>query len=202
MKNKPYSESCDQNKYHIQEVLTPYFKDGINVLEIGSGTGQHGLFFASQAANITWQTSDLASNLAGIRSWLSESEQDNLLAPFELDVTADWPQQAYELIFSANTFHIMNHDQVEQCLLHSVENLKPGGHLIVYGPFNYGGSYTSASNERFDGWLKSRDPKSGIKDFKWLEAIAQRVGYILIADIAMPANNRTLIWRYETFNDE
>jgi cyclopropane fatty-acyl-phospholipid synthase-like methyltransferase len=202
MLSKPYSESCDQNKLSIQEVLAPYLEDGVNVLEIGSGTGQHSLFFASEAPKVTWQASDLASNLPGIRAWQATANLPNLPGPVELDVTGHWPELFYEILFSANTFHIMNDEQVEQCLLHSVDCLKPGGHFVVYGPFNYGGDYTSASNERFDYWLKSRDPQSGIKDFEWLDAIAQRVGYCLIADIAMPANNRTLVWRYETFSDE
>jgi SAM-dependent methyltransferase len=200
MINKPYSESCDQNKHYIKAVIKPYLRDGVRVLEIGSGTGQHGLFFASEFPRISWQTSDLAENLSGIRAWLADQRLVNLPDPIELDVTADWPMQDYELLFSANTFHIMNQDAVEQCLLHSVECLKPNGQLIVYGPFNYNGGYTSISNERFDYWLKSRDPQSGIKHFEWIDAIMRRVGYRLIDDIAMPANNRTLVWCYETFD--
>jgi hypothetical protein len=80
--------------------------------------------------------------------------------------------------------------------------LKVEGHLIVYGPFNYHGSYTSPSNEQFDGWLKSRDPQSGIKHFEWINTIASQSGLQLISDIAMPANNRILIWRHETFAAE
>jgi cyclopropane fatty-acyl-phospholipid synthase-like methyltransferase len=200
MINKPYSEACDQNKHYIKAVLEPYLDAGSRVLEIGSGTGQHGLFFASEFPRINWQTSDLAEHLPGIQAWLDDNKLANMPAPIELDVTADWPAQEYELLFSANTFHIMNQQQVEHYLLHSVKSLKPGGYLIVYGPFNYNNDYTSPSNERFDGWLKSRDPQSGIKHFEWLDAIAQRAGYRLIDDIAMPANNRTLVWRYETFD--
>jgi cyclopropane fatty-acyl-phospholipid synthase-like methyltransferase len=199
MMNKPYSESCDQNKHFILDVLSPYFEDGAKVLEIGSGTGQHALFFASQAPQITWQTSDQVSYLPGIQSWLSESGQANLPAPLELEVSSIWPEQIYDLLFSANTFHIMNHQQVELCLSRCVSCLKPKGYLVVYGPFNYDGKYTSSSNERFDHSLKSRDPQSGIKDFEWIEQIAQKAGLRLLDDIAMPANNRTLIWRYETF---
>lgn len=199
MSDKPYSESCDQNKHHILAVLEPYLKDGDSILEIGSGTGQHGQFFASQVPQVTWQTSDLAENLPGIRSWLNESRLANTPGPIELDVSSAWPEQRYDLLFTANSFHIMNHEQVEQCLLHSIECLRPNGHLIVYGPFNYNGEYTSTSNERFDYWLKSRDPQSGIKDIEWLEQIARKSRLKLLDDVAMPANNRTLVWRYETF---
>lgn len=201
MSDKPYSESCDQNKHHIQAVLAPYLKDGVSVLEIGSGTGQHAQFFAAQSPQVTWQTSDLAENLAGIRAWLDESHLANTPEPIELDVISSWPETRYDLLFTANSFHIMNHEQVEQCLLHSVECLKPDGYLVVYGPFNYKGRYTSTSNERFDYWLKSRDPKSGIKDFEWLEQIARKSGLHLLDDVAMPANNRTLVLRYETLGD-
>lgn len=199
MINKPYSESCDQNKLPIQAVIEPYLKDGASVLEIGSGTGQHAQFFAAQLPEITWQTSELAENLSGIRAWLSEAQLSNTPDPIELDVTSSWPEDRFDLLFSANTFHIMNHDQVEQCLLRCVECLEPDGYLIVYGPFNYNGSYTSTSNERFDHWLKSRDPKSGIKDYEWLEQVAHKSGLRLIEDVTMPANNRTLVWTYETF---
>ncbi len=199
MSDKPYSESCDQNKHPILAVLEPYLRDGVSVLEIGSGTGQHGQFFASQAPQVTWQTSDLAENLPGIRAWLNESRLANTPAPIELDVSSPWPEQTYDLLFTANSFHIMNHEQVEQYLLHGIECLKPNGHLVVYGPFNYNGEYTSSSNERFDYWLKSRDPQSGIKNIEWLEQIAQKSGLKLLDDVAMPANNRTLVWRYETF---
>ena len=201
MSDKPYSESCDQNKHHIQAVLEPYLKDGVSVLEIGSGTGQHAQFFASQSPQINWQTSDLVENLPGIRAWLGDSQLANTPDPIELDVSSTWPEARYDLLFTANSFHIMNHEQVEHSLLHCIECLIPNGHLIVYGPFNYNGEYTSTSNERFDYWLKSRDPQSGIKEFEWLEQIAQKSGLKLLDDVAMPANNRTLVWRYETLVD-
>ena len=202
MNDRPYSESCDQNKHHIQAVLEPYLMAGISVLEIGSGTGQHGQFFASQGPQISWQTSDLTENLPGIRAWLAESQLINTPDPIELDVSSHWPKEKYDLLFTANSFHIMNHEQVESCLLHSIGCLKPHGHLIVYGPFNYNGEYTSNSNERFDYWLKSRDLQSGIKDFEWIEQKAREGGLKLLDDVAMPANNRTLIWRYETLAEQ
>ena len=169
------------------------------MLEIGSGTGQHAVYFASMVPGIVWQTSDRAENLASIKSWIDDSGLPNLPEPRELDVSSAWMNETYDLLFSANTFHIMNQDQVEQCLTRCTSCLKQKGHLIIYGPFNYHGSYTSVSNEQFDGWLKSRDSQSGIKHFEWINEVANRSGLHLVNDIAMPANNRILIWRHETF---
>ena len=199
MTNKPFSESCEQNKAVIYEAIEPYLLDGIEVLEIGSGTGQHAVHFAAMTPGIIWQTSDLAENMPAINAWINDSQLSNLPEPLELDVNSHWTDRDYKLMFSANTFHIMNQDQVEQFLLRCTGCLVAEGHLIVYGPFNYQGSYTAPSNEQFDGWLKARDPQSGIKHFEWVNAIARESGLRLVNDIAMPSNNRILIWRHETF---
>ena len=199
MIKKPFSESCEQNKAVIYEAIKPYLVGSEEVLEIGSGTGQHAIHFASMEPGLVWQTSDLAENLPAIKAWINDSRLPNLNEPIELDVSSRWLNRTYDLIFSANTFHIMGQTTVEQCISRSTGCLKENGYLIIYGPFNYHGSYTSASNEQFDSWLKSRDPHSGIKDFEWLNSIALQAGLRLISDITMPANNRTLIWQYETF---
>jgi cyclopropane fatty-acyl-phospholipid synthase-like methyltransferase len=197
--NRPFSESSEQNKTVIFETIEPYLEDGTQVLEIGSGTGQHAVHFAGKVPGMVWQTSDLAGNLAAIKSWVDDSRLPNLPEPIELDVSSQWLNKPYDLMFSANTFHIMSLDQVENCLSRCTAGLKQKGHFIVYGPFNYHGRYTSVSNEKFDGWLKTRDAQSGIKNFEWVGEIANRSGLHLIGDIAMPANNRILIWQYETF---
>jgi len=202
MINKSFSASSEQNKAIIYETIEPYLLDGIEVLEIGSGTGQHAIHFVSMVPGINWQTSDLAENLIDIKAWIDDSQLPNLPEPLELDVSSQWMDKTYELIFSANTFHIMNQDQVEQFLLRCTACLIAEGHLIVYGPFNYQGSYTSPSNEQFDGWLKTRDPQSGIKHFEWVNAIARESGLRLVSDIAMPSNNRILIWQHETYSAE
>ena len=199
MLNKPFSESCEQNKAVIFDAIESFLEPGMQVLEIGSGTGQHAVYFADKLPEIVWQTSDMRQNLVSIKSWIDDSGLCNLPEPIELDVSSQWMNQTYDLVFSANTWHIMNRDQVEQCILRCTQCLKAQGHLIVYGPFNYNGQYTSASNERFDGWLKSRDPQSGIKHFEWVNEIAERSDLHLVNDITMPANNRILIWQRETF---
>ncbi|MFP5419687.1 MAG: DUF938 domain-containing protein, partial [Gammaproteobacteria bacterium] len=106
-----------------------------------------------------------------------------------------WHSGRYDAVFSANTLHIMSWAEVAQCFAGIGAVLEPGGVLAIYGPFNYGGRYTSESNARFDAWLKARDPASGVRDLEAVDALAQAQGLVLWQDIAMPANNRTLVWR-------
>ncbi|WP_419603948.1 DUF938 domain-containing protein, partial [Thiolapillus sp.] len=146
--------------------------------------------------HLHWQPSDRGENLPGIRLWCAEAGLANLKAPLELDVTRQpWPAIETDAVFSANTAHIMAWPQVE-AMMEGIGKLLPdGGVFLLYGPFNYNGRYTSDSNRRFDGWLKARDPLSGVRDFESLDELAGQVGMHLQDDIAMPANNRILCWR-------
>ena len=99
-----------------------------------------------------------------------------------------------DAIFSANTVHIMNWQAVEKFFAGAGEALPKGGSFILYGPFNYHNRYTSDSNARFDVWLKERDPESGIRNFEELDSLAEKAGFQLQEDYAMPANNRILYW--------
>ena len=191
---KPYSESCDQNKYPILEVLQQEFAHANSVLEIGSGTGQHAVFFGEHFPDIIWQTSDRLEYHSGIQLWLDDCNLANVLPPIELDVALDhWPQQTYDAVFSANTAHIMSAPEVEHLFNGIGRILKTGGRFCLYGPFNYHGQYTSDSNARFDQWLKQRDPHSGIKDIDDVIRWAQQSGLSLATDYEMPVNNRILV---------
>lgn len=193
---KPFSESCEQNKLPILSVLQNVFSDVEDVLEIGSGTGQHAIYFAQQLPHLRWQTSDLSENITGIKLWLADSQLPNVFSPIELDARRiPWPfTMPFDAVFSANTFHIMNWETVVATLEGVAGCLKQNGIFVVYGPFNYHQQYTSESNRRFDAWLKSRDRDSGIRDVGDLKAVAMRFGLALTSDIAMPANNRILVW--------
>lgn len=194
--NKPFSQACENNKRPILAVLQQAFANVERVLEIGSGTGQHAVFFAESMPWLFWQPSDRAENLPGIRAWTAGAGLDNLALPVELDVSmAPWPIGSIDGVFSANTAHIMSWAAVELFMAGVGAHLASGGVLCLYGPFNYSGRYTSASNAQFDTWLQSRDPDSGIRDFEAIECLAQAAGLTLLADHAMPANNRTLVWR-------
>ena len=193
---KPYSEACERNREPILAVLREAFADRRKVLEVGSGTGQHAVHFAAGLPHLAWQPSERAEHLRGIRMWCDEAGLANLLAPIELDVNQDpWPDTQADAVFSANTLHIMAWPEV-QTLFERIGGMLPAdGVLAVYGPFAYGGRHTSESNARFDLMLRDRDPRSGIRSFEDVDALARAQGLSLVRDVAMPANNRTLVWR-------
>jgi len=192
---KPFSQSSEENKESILEVLREAFATRQRVLEIGSGTGQHAVFFARQLPHLFWQPSELAENLPGIHAWLAEAGLPNVAAPLLLDIERQpWPDSAADAVFSANTVHIISWSQVESLFAGIGALLPAGGVFALYGPFNYGGRFTSDSNARFDQWLKARDPLSGVRDFEAVDALALAAGMTLTRDYDMPANNRTLVW--------
>ena len=192
--DRPFSQACENNKVPILEVLSEHFSAVNSVLEIGSGTGQHAAFFAEQLPHLQWQPTDQQHYISGIEAWRDFSQLDNLLPPLVLDVNQPWPIETITAIFSANTVHIMSWPEVERLFAGIKAVLASGGVLCLYGPFNYGGEYTSESNARFDQWLKARDPLSGIRDFEAVNGLAQANGLSLLKDYAMPANNRCLVW--------
>lgn len=194
--DKPYSESCDQNKLPILEVLREVLSPRDSVLEIGSGTGQHAVYFASQLPGLSWQPSDRGENLPGIRAWMADAGQSNVREPLELDVLRGaWPDLTVQAVFSANTAHIMSWPAVAAMFQGVGECLDGAGRFCLYGPFSYGGHHTSPSNASFDQWLKARDPQSGVRDFDDLDRLAGKAGMELQQDYEMPVNNRILVWR-------
>jgi len=194
--NKPYSESCEQNRDPIFDIIQPLLKDKKSVLEVGSGTGQHAVYFAERMPHLTWQTSDQQDYHDGIKLWLNGAGLDNTPPPIPLNVSTDvWPNENFDAIFSANAVHIMAWDNVVDFFKNAPELLNENGLFILYGPFNYNQQYTSESNARFDIWLKQRDPDSAIRDFEALNELAQKEGLVLQSDYALPANNRILVWK-------
>lgn len=193
--NKPYSPACDNNRAPILSVIAPLLQESRAVLEIGSGTGQHAVYFARQLPHLIWYSSDVAGNLAGIQQWLQEAGADNTPPPLDLDVSSGkWPDTNVDAVFSANTCHIMHWPQVCS-LFDGVARLLPsGGLLILYGPFTFNGEFTSDSNRRFDAMLRARDPDSGLRDFEALDELAGEGGMQFRREYPMPANNHILCW--------
>ncbi|MEE9550922.1 MAG: DUF938 domain-containing protein [Candidatus Binatia bacterium] len=189
------SDYFELNKDPILKILVDVLGNIHNVLEIGSGTGQHGVYFAENLPHLVWYTSDLPENLPEITERIAREGPENLRDPLALDVCdRPWPVSSMDAIFSANTLHIMPWKTVENFFEGIGEVLVKGGVLCVYGPFRYGGRYTSESNVRFDQYLKQRDPLSGIKDFQDIDRLAKKQGLNLLKDYSMPANNQILVW--------
>ena len=191
---KPDAPSCLRNREPILGVLREHFADRRTVLEIGSGTGQHAIFFAAALRHLNWQTSEQRESLPGILAWLDEAALPNTPAPLELDVMGAWPTQHYDAIFSANTLHIMSWANVECMFARLPEVMTGDAVLVIYGPFNYAGHFTSESNATFDAWLKQSGAHRGIRDFEAVDALAGKAGLTLLEDRAMPSNNRCLVW--------
>lgn len=196
---KPFSQACLNNRQPILAVLQRVFAGASRVLEIGSGTGQHAVYFASAMSHLHWQATDLPENLPGISLWLHEGAEENaqmrLPAPLPLDVLDEWPEVSFDAVFSANTAHIMPWPAVQSMLAGVAERLPDHGVFALYGPFNYEGEYTSDSNARFDSWLKANNPESGIRDFEKMNGTARQLALTLLEDNPMPANNRLLVWQ-------
>ncbi|QKI90320.1 DUF938 domain-containing protein [Thiomicrorhabdus xiamenensis] len=194
---KPFAQSSEENKQVILQAIEELVHDCRSVLEIASGTGQHAVYFAAQLPHLKWQTSDLMECHVGINQWLEEAALENVSAPICLNVSEElhWPDSTFDAVFSANSFHIMGRNHVEDFFEHVPKVLNPNAIIMIYGPFNYNGDFTSESNARFDQWLKARNPASGIKDFEWCNWLAEQSGLKLLKDIEMPQNNRILVWR-------
>ncbi|MCR9105330.1 MAG: class I SAM-dependent methyltransferase [Gammaproteobacteria bacterium] len=192
----PFSQACENNKGPIYDVLSSVFADRRQVLEVGSGTGQHATFFAARMPHLLWQPTELAQNRTVLRPRCAAYEGSNLLPEQTLDVCAKpWPVAIPDALFTANTLHIMPWTSVEAFFARLATGRPEDFTMAVYGPFNYGGQYTSQSNARFDQWLHEQHPHSAIRDFEAVDALAEQAGLALLADNALPANNRLLVWK-------
>lgn len=213
----PHSPACERNRAPILDVLRTHLQDATRVLEIGSGTGQHAVHFAQGLPHLAWQPSDQPPHLEGITAWVQAAALPNLRMPVPLWAQAqgearglvssdpdafralrveDADAPGFDAVFTANTLHIMGWPEVEALFEGLPRVLREGPvTLLAYGPFNRDGRFTSESNREFDGWLRARDPASGIRDVEAVDALARGIGMTLVDDVAMPANNRTLVWR-------
>ena len=191
-----FSQAAENNKEPIVSVLRDVFKEVRQVLEIASGTGQHAVHFARALPRLTWLRSALVANLDAIRERLARDGVANAPPPLALDVTErPWPALKVDGVFAANCLHIMSWAEVGHLFGGIGEVLDPGGTACLYGPFKYGGAFTTESNARFDAHLKRRDAAGGIRDFEAVDTLARAQGLHLIRDAAMPANNQLLVWR-------
>lgn len=196
MNERPDAPATGRNRDPILAVLVRELADRKHVLEIGSGTGQHAVYFAARLPYLSWQTSDLPESHPGINAWIESATLDNLLSPLALDVeSGPDPTGEFDAVFSANTAHIMSPDAVRAMFELIGRVLPEGGVFCLYGPFRLSGEFTSESNAEFDASLRARGGSMGIRDLEWLDELAITAGLRRGALIAMPANNFIAVWR-------
>ncbi|MHB8477890.1 MAG: DUF938 domain-containing protein [Steroidobacteraceae bacterium] len=191
----PFSAACERNKEPILDVLRSRFAGRTQVLEIGSGTGQHAVHFARALKELTWHPTEQLAYLADLTERIKLEGPANLRMPTLLDVRqAVWPLRSVDAVFTANTLHIMSWPEVAALFRGCGSVLTPGGVLCIYGPFRYAGRYTSDSNREFDRMLQDRDPQSGIRDLQEVTALGEQYGLRMDADHDLPANNRLVVF--------
>jgi len=190
-----HSPACDRNQGPILDVLRTRFAHVQRVLEIGSGTGQHAVHFASALPHLQWQCTDVESNLPFVRARLDAAGLPNTPAPLVFDVDGPWPTARFDAVFSANTLHIMSWPQVQRLFAGLPSLLMPEAVMTFYGPFNLNGQFTSDSNRQFDQALRQGDARRGIRNLEAVQALATAAGLVPLADVAMPSNNRCISWR-------
>ena len=164
------------------------------VLEIGSGTGQHVVYFASQLPQLQWQPSDRSEYLPGLRRRLMLEGGVNIRPPILLDVQEQWPEESFSAIYSANTAHIMAWPAVTAMFNGVARRLRPGGVFCLYGPFNEGGRYTAPSNAAFDEQLRKENPEMGIRGIEDLDKLANSLQLERTGRYQLPANNQLLVF--------
>ncbi len=210
---KAFSQACENNKQPILALLKHYFAEVSYVLEIGSGTGQHAVFFAENLPTLFWQTSDQPQFHCGINLWIDDTianneainREHNIGRPVALDVRekAHWEALnkphgtlRFDGVFSANTAHIMAWHTVVRMFRGVGCLLMEGGVFVLYGAFKHDGKFTSRSNENFHNSLLAQDQRMGIRDDVAIVALANQNKLSLIDDVAMPANNRILVFAH------
>ena len=196
MSTLPFSSAAERNRQPILDHLQVLIPENGTVLEIGSGTGQHAVFFTQIMPGLLWQPSDREENLAALESCLAAKGNENILPPIKLDVIHDpWPDYYYDAVFSANTAHIMPWEAVVSMFTGVASHLDTNARFCLYGPFNVNNCFTSQSNADFDARLQAEDFKMGIRDMKIIDSLATKHHMPLEQKIAMPANNFILVFK-------
>jgi Protein of unknown function (DUF938) len=189
-----------RNHQAIWSVLQKFLegKSG-DVVEAGSGTGQHVVDFAGRTPEITWWPSDLnAQHLKSIDAWRAHAGLPNIRPPLRIDLADPaWCAQMHDgsgpgkllAVFCANVIHIAPWRVAEGLFEGTGRYLRADGRLFLYGPFKRGGKHTAVSNAVFDASLREGNPEWGVRDVEAVEQLAGKVGLVLIEIAEMPANN-------------
>lgn len=196
--DRPFSEACERNQGVICDVLTQIVLPTDRLLfEIGSGTGQHAAYCASYLPNVTWTTSDIKEKHEGIQSWIKTSTEGNIEGPIEFEIgKSSFPKDLdVDIVFTANTLHILPWEKVQTMFEMIGTHLKENARFCVYGPFSFDGKFTASSNQEFDKSLRKEDPQMGVREMNEVRDAAAQHGLTLMQAVEMPANNHFLIFQ-------
>lgn len=194
MNQGPFSPAAERNKKPILEVLKDLLPGNAEVLEIGSGTGQHALYFCHDLPGISWQPTELKESVASLRHGL-QAATGNIRPPVAINVQdPQWRLDKFDVLFTANTLHIMSWQAVCAFFYGAGRHLRAGGIAVIYGPFKYHGQHTADSNRTFDLELGRKAPQMGVRDVVDVRVVAQTAGLAMKEDIDMPVNNRILVF--------
>lgn len=191
-----HAPATARNREPILAVLREVLPAHGTVLEVASGTGEHAAYFAAALPTLTWQPSDRESSALGsIAAHRARAGVPNLAAPVYLDLMGTWPLAAADALVAINVIHISPWEATLALFAGASRVLPVGAPLITYGPYRVGGAHVAPSNEAFDGSLRARDPRWGVRDVEEVGAVADAAGFSLERQVAMPANNFTLVFR-------
>jgi SAM-dependent methyltransferase len=186
-----------RNREPILRVLRDCLPPSALVLEIGSGTGEHAVWFSRALPTLTWQPTDHDPEaLRSIAAWREQAGLANLLPPLPLDASAEkWPIAQADVVLAINVIHIAPWNTTQGLIAGAARVLTPGGLLFLYGPFREAGAHTTPSNAAFDADLRARNSSWGIRDLDELTELASRHGIDPPERISMPANNLSVVFR-------
>jgi hypothetical protein len=199
-----FSAASARNREPLFEVLRGVLPATGTVLEIGSGTGEHAVFLASQLPDLVFQPSDPDPvGRESIAAWIRHADVANVLPPLDLDserfTAADLGPRSADVcaMLASNMIHISPWTSALGLLRLAGELLPAGGPLALYGPFRRNARHTAPSNQDFDAMLRARDPAWGVRDLEDVGAAAAERGLALDECIEMPANNLVVVFRRE-----
>lgn len=196
MSELPFSPSSERNKRPILGRLQQVLPRTGRLLEIGAGTGQHAVCFASRFRGLEWQASERAGTIEGLRRRIDAEGPPGMPPPVELDVlSGPWPEGPFQAAFSANTAHIMPWPAVCAMFSGLASVLASGGLFCLYGPFSDSKGVTAPSNRAFDLDLRARDPSMGLRDLAEIDDQAAAHRFVSEHVFEMPANNLLLVFR-------
>ena len=195
--DKYYAESTRRNRTPILEVLKKEIEGSKKLLEIGSGTGQHAVYFSRKLPQILWQTSDRSINHESINYWIKRYNLKNLPLPLDIEIGVNEKNinDIFDCVFSSNTSHIMSLENVKRLFALVGKVLNKNGKFFLYGPFKINLEFTTRSNEDFHQKLKAENKLMGLRDIEELDKYAIENNMQNHAFYEMPANNYLSIWK-------